>query len=208
MVRNVNTNLEKLAFAGKYSMKNIPIPKKSEYMKKLIGQMEKIVKNMRWKALFFLKEDNEKYKKLVEEIELYGKDEKYGFKSVRKPYSIKELEEFEKEFYEIARKIEFRDDNFKYGIFQNELKRDLGEMNELEKVIVAADKSSNFYACDIPDYRKLRNNNVQKEYKKSTSDAVNAVDKKSGEIARKLKLDERMQKHSKKECFITFKDHK
>ena len=170
--------------------------------------MEKIVKNMRWKALFFLKEDNEKYKKLVEEIELYGKDEKYGFKSVRKPYSIKELEEFEKEFYEIARKIEFREDNFKYGTFQNELKRDLREMNELEKVIVAADKSSNFYACDIPDYRKLRNNNVQKEYKKSTSDAVNAVDKKSGEIARNLKLVERMQKHSKKECFITFKDHK
>ena len=106
-------------------------------MKKLIGQMEKIIKNMRWKALFFLKEDNEKYKNLVEEIELYGKEEKYGFKSVRKPYSIKELEEFEKEFYEIAKKIEFRDDNFRYGRLQNELKRDLREMNELKKVIVA-----------------------------------------------------------------------
>ena len=54
---NVNTNLERLPFAGKHSMKNIPIPKKSEYMKKLITQMEKVVKNMRWKALFFLKED-------------------------------------------------------------------------------------------------------------------------------------------------------
>ena len=156
MARNVNTNLEKLAFAGKYSTKNIPIPTKSEYMKKLIGQMEKIMKNMRWKALFFLKEDNEKYKDIVEEIELYGKDEKYGFKSVRKPYSIKELEEFEKEFYEIAKIIEFRDDDFKYGKFQNELKKDLGEMNRLKKVIVAADKSSNFYACDIPDYKKYQ----------------------------------------------------
>ena len=53
----MNTNLERLPFAGKHSMKNIPIPKKSEYMKKLITQMEKVVKNMRWKALFFLKED-------------------------------------------------------------------------------------------------------------------------------------------------------
>ena len=43
-------------------MKNTPIPKNTEYMKKLIGQMEKIVKTMRWKALFFLKEKNEKYK--------------------------------------------------------------------------------------------------------------------------------------------------
>ena len=73
-------------------------------------------------------------------------------------------------------------------------------MNRLKKVIVAADKYSNFYACDIPDYKKLRNNNVQKEYRKSTSDAVDAVDKKSGEIAKKLKLDERMQKHSNKKC--------
>ena len=96
----------------------------------------------------------------------------------------------------------------KYSKFQNELKKDLGEMIKLEKVIVAADKSSNFYTCDIPDYKKLRNNNVQKEYRKSTSDAVNTVDKKSGEIAKGLKLDERMQKHSKKECFITLKDHK
>ena len=87
----VNTKLGKLPFAGKYSMKNIPIPRSSEYMKKLIGQMEKVVRNMRWKALFFLKDDD-KYKKTVEDIECYGKEEKYGFKSVKKPYPINELE--------------------------------------------------------------------------------------------------------------------
>jgi hypothetical protein len=87
---NVNTNLEKLPFAGNYSMKNIPIPKKSKYMKNLIVQMEKIVIYMRWKALFFLKED-EKYKESVESIECHGKEEKYGFKSVKKPYAIKEM---------------------------------------------------------------------------------------------------------------------
>ena len=65
-------------------MKNIPIPTKSQYMKKLITQMEKVVKNMRWKALFFLKED-ENYKKTVENIECYGNEEKYGFKSAMKP---------------------------------------------------------------------------------------------------------------------------
>ena len=42
----VNTKFEKLPFAGKYSMKNIPIPKDSEYMKKLVAQMEKIIKRM------------------------------------------------------------------------------------------------------------------------------------------------------------------
>ena len=38
-----NTKFEKLPFAGKYFMKNIPVPtNNTEYMKKLIAQMEKI----------------------------------------------------------------------------------------------------------------------------------------------------------------------
>ena len=131
---NVNTHLEKLPFAGKYSMKNIPIPSKSEYMKKLIAQMEKVVKNMRWKALFFLKED-ENYKETVEKIECHGKEEKYGFKSVKKPFAIKEMEDFEKEFYGMAKNMEFIKD-IKLDDFQKEMKEDLSEMSRLDKVIV------------------------------------------------------------------------
>ena len=63
--KNVDTNLEKLSFAGNYSMKNIPISKSSEYMKKMMGQMEKFVKRIRWKAQFFLKDDK-KYKKILQ----------------------------------------------------------------------------------------------------------------------------------------------
>ena len=70
-----NTQIEKLSFAGNYSMKNIPIPSRIEYMKKLIAQMEKIVKNMRWKALFFLKDKDDKYKNMVEGVEFYEKEE-------------------------------------------------------------------------------------------------------------------------------------
>ena len=82
--------------------------------------MEKVVKNMRWKALFFLKED-ENYKKKVEEIECYSKEEKYGFKSVMKPHAIKEMEEFEKEFYDMAKNIVFKED-IKLDNFQREMK--------------------------------------------------------------------------------------
>ena len=203
---NVNTNLEKLPFAGKYSMKNIPIPTESQYMKKLIAQMEKVVKNMRWKALFYLKED-ENYKEIVEKIECHGKEEKYGFKSVRKPYAIKEMEDFEKELYGMAKNVEFIKD-IKLDEFQKEMREDLSEMSKLNKVIVAADKSRNFYTCDIPEYKNLINQNITKEYKKSTQEAVNDNDIKSGEIAVKLKLDDRMQKHSNKECFVTLKDLK
>ena len=72
-----NTKFESLPFPNNYSMKNIPIPKENEYMKKLIAQMEKIVKRMHWKALFSLKEE-EKYKPLVEEIEFYEKQDTYN----------------------------------------------------------------------------------------------------------------------------------
>ena len=50
---NINTHIEKLPFAGKYSMKNIPIPTKSQYMKKLIAQMEKVVKKHEVEGLVF-----------------------------------------------------------------------------------------------------------------------------------------------------------
>ena len=143
----------------------------------------------------------------VGEIECYAKEEKYGFKSVRKPYAIKEMEPFEKEFYGMAKNMEF-DKDIKLGDFQKEMKEDLSEMSKLDKVIVAADKSRNFYTCDIPEYRNLINQNITKGYKKSTQEAVNDNDIKSGEIAVKLKLEGRMQKYSNKECFVTLKDLK
>ena len=37
---------------------------------------------------------------------------------------------------------------------------------------------------------------------------MEVIDKKSGEIAKTLKLDEKMQKFRNKECFIILKDHK
>ena len=114
---------------------------------------------------------------------------------------------FEKDFYEIARKIVFREDK-KYGKLQKELKNDISQMNKLKDVIIAADKSNNFYTCDVPTYKNLRNKNIEKEYMKSTVETVEEVNMKSKEIAKKLKLDNRVQRYSKSECFITLKDHK
>ena len=42
----------------KYSMKNIPIPPRNSYLKKLIEKTESVIKRMRWKAFFFEKNDN------------------------------------------------------------------------------------------------------------------------------------------------------
>lgn len=41
-------------FIFKYSMKNIPVPSNSEYIKRLIEEVETFTKRLRWRAFFFL----------------------------------------------------------------------------------------------------------------------------------------------------------
>ena len=45
-------NYSKINF--NYSMKNIPIPSRDEYLMQLIYSTEKFVRNLRWKCFFFL----------------------------------------------------------------------------------------------------------------------------------------------------------
>ena len=201
-----NTKFERLPFAGTFSMKNIPIPKNSEYMKKLIAQTEKIVRRMRWRALFFLKEED-KYKTLVDDIEFHGKEETYGFNSTRKPPPIKEIEPFEKDLYDIVKNIVFCEDN-KHGKFQKNLSKHSADMNKTNSVIIAGDKSNNYYMCDVKTFGNLRDNNIKKEHRKSTFEEVNEVNAESRKYAVKLELEDCMQKYTDAECFITLKDHK
>ena len=42
-----------------YSLKNIPVPTKSSYQLKLIDKNESVIKRMRWKTLFFLRDNSD-----------------------------------------------------------------------------------------------------------------------------------------------------
>ena len=44
-------------FQFDYSLKNIPIPSQDAYLRNLIEKVENVLKRMRWKAHFFLKEE-------------------------------------------------------------------------------------------------------------------------------------------------------
>ena len=67
--------MEKINF--NYSLKNIPTPSRSSYQLKLIDKIESVIKRMRWKAFFFLKDNNSN--ETVRET--------FGFKSKRHPAS-------------------------------------------------------------------------------------------------------------------------
>ena len=71
-----------------YSMKNIPIPSQTSYLKSLINKTEQFIKNIRWKAFFF--ENGAPNKK---------KKETFGFKTENTPPQNKGLMAFENDLY-------------------------------------------------------------------------------------------------------------
>ena len=55
---------------------------------------------------------------------------------------------------------------------------------------------------------KLLKDNISKSYKKSSCDVKKDIDKEASEIAKQLKLDEKMEKYADRNAYITLKDHK
>ena len=79
-----------------YSMKNIPIPPESSYLKNLIEKAEKLIKRLRWKAYFFEHPcDN-------------ATNDNFGFKSNKTPPQNEHLNPFENDIYELVKNIEFK----------------------------------------------------------------------------------------------------
>ena len=77
-----------------------------------------------------------------------------------------------------------------------------------DKLLVPADKTSNFYKMDIPSYNELLQKNITKTYKKVSPDMVNSIELEAKAIATKLHLDDRINTTAKREAFISLKDHK
>ena len=71
-----------------YSLKNIPVPSSASCKLQLIHKIESVIKRMRWKAHFFLN-NNEKNTEVA-------KRENFGFKS-KHLYQLRELDNFGKD---------------------------------------------------------------------------------------------------------------
>ena len=81
-------------------------------------------------------------------------------------------------------------------------------INSEPKVIIPADKTTNFYKMEPDEYTKLLDKNIQKEYKKENIQVVNKVQKTHKKIANKLDIEDRIYRTVEREAFITLKDHK
>jgi hypothetical protein len=75
------------------------------------------------------------------------------------------------------------------------------------KLIIPADKTSNFYKIDKEQYEELRSKDVQKFYKKGKNQKFQKINKEHIQIATKLDIEDRVFKTSQQDCFVTLKDH-
>jgi hypothetical protein len=146
-----------------YSTKNIPIPTKKEYLKSLTNSAEKLIKSVRWRTLFYL---NPKWKTEQKET--------FGFPTSKSPPRIPELNEFEDGLLHLIQNVSFRNTT---NAFQQKLAQDIKEIQQSDRLLIAADKTTNFYKVETARYEQLLNSNINKDYKKATTTLENNINK-------------------------------
>ena len=180
----------------KQSLKNIPAPTQQQYCELLIMSLDKTAKNFRKKAEIFLKNNTNKNT---------TNKETFGIKSIKNPSAVPELKNFENDLINLAQNVEFKHYN---NDVQMNMKRICDDIKAEPKLIIPADKTSNFYKLSIEEHNKLRDKDVQKNFKREKKQALVKIQKEHNTIAHKLDIDDRIFKTSEQECFVKLKDHK
>ena len=177
-----------------YSTKNIPLPSQNDFLQRLIEKTEHFLRRMRWKAYFFLNPD----------VSTTSKDT-YGFKSTKNPPPVDELKEFEDDMLKMVQSTKFIQVNNPFLI---KLKNDTDHITKETKLLIAADKTTNFYKLEPSKYNDLLEQNITKSYKKAHPNTVRGIHTENKKIATKLGIDDRVDTTANKDAFITLKDHK
>ena len=146
--------MEKLSYD--YSLKDIPMPSESSYRIKLVEKIESVLRRMRWKAWFLLKE----------QCATKPSKKTYGFKSRSFPEQCIELEQFEKDVFNVVKIVEF---NNKRDKFQAQLKNDIDKTKHCLNIFcrMFAEKTSKMYKMIPKEYQKLFKENITVIYKKA-----------------------------------------
>ena len=177
-----------------YSTKNIPLPSRSDYLQRLIDKTEQFLRRARWKAHFFLNPDTTSSSK-----------ETYGFKSSKNPPPVEELKDFEDDMLKMIHSVKFKQVN---NPFLNKLKEDTDRIKNEPKLLITADKTTDFNKLESSTYNDLLEKNITKSYKKALPETTQAIHKENKDIATKLGIYDRVETTARKDAFITLKDHK
>ena len=72
-------------------------------------------------------------------------------------------------------------------------------------MLVSADKTINIYKVEPSVYRKLCDETITKDYKKAKNNIVSKMVRDDKKLAEKLEIDDRVQKVTPNEAFISIK---
>ena len=186
------TNMEQVNFG--YSLKNIPIPSNQEYLLELVSSVEIFISNLRWRSFHFLNPSNKESR------------ETFGLKTSNPAPYVKELKEFENSMHGLVKNVKFR--RTTNNNLQTTLKTHMQEMKGDNRIYVAADKTTNYYKVSPEKYKEMMQKENTKEYKKAKESDLEKLNKEDKHIAEKLEIDDRLYAFTKRDSFITIKDHK
>ena len=179
------------------SLKNIPVlENKKEHRIQTIQAAHTFVNKCRWAALNALNPMGKEVK------------ETYGFRSIKAAKKVPELVSFEKRLFELVKNIKYKDPKRPKPELQRKLAKDVANIRKEDKVIVASDKTSNYYLVEKEEYRNMIERDIHKVYKKASDNTEEEMNKKGKVIATKLDIDNRVFATQKRPAVITLKDHK
>ena len=112
-----------------------------------------------------------------------------SFKSTKNPPPIEELKDFEDDVLRMIQSVKFKQVN---NPFLNKLKEDADRIKNEPKLLIAADKTTNFYKLEPSAYNDLLEKNITKSYKKAQPETTQAIHKENKAIATKLRIDDRV----------------
>ena len=105
----------------------------------------------------------------------------------------------------MARSVSFRKVS---NPFQNKLACDVKTINSSPDLFVSADKTTNLYNVKVNNDEKLLQDSITTKYRKSNGNIVRQINLEAKQLAKNLKLDNRIEQLPEKPAFITLKDHK
>ena len=107
----------------------------------------------------------------------------FGFQTTRTPPSSNDLNQFEDKMLKIVQNIQFNNNS---SGFQRKLSQDSKELRSNDKLLIAADKTTNFYRLNTQSYKQLLNKTITKSYKKAPNNYPNEIISKEKRLPQSL----------------------
>ena len=115
---------------------------------------------------------------------------------------MRELKDFETDVIGIIGSLTTR--NFTNDL-QKQLFKDKTKIRNSSNILISSDKTANLYWMEPEDYQKHLSNNITKTYKMFKPKEVDTFNR---NLAKKIKLEEKMDSLSYSQAFVTIKDNK